>query len=102
TVRTLQGFKLAHELLLSAFLEGSRDSASQRVHVHRLGEDIMRAARSLKRFQLLMYFQSARDDHDGNKRQKLLEFGQKIEAQFSFGENMIQNNNVRCALRYLV
>ena len=55
----------------------------------------MRAPWSLQGFDLLMHFERAGNNNDGNKWEEMLEFRKKIQAQFSLGQHMIQHNDIR-------
>src|SRR5207248_1630573 len=69
--------KLAHGFLFAALFQGSRDSAFKRVNIHRFGQAVVGAARTLQRLKLLMDFQGAGNNYNWNEGKKLFEFGKE-------------------------
>src|ERR1035437_5043954 len=68
-VGAFEGLELADGLTLAAFFEGGLDRALEDADVHRFRKAIMGAAGSLEGLHLLVYFQGARDNNNGDKRQ---------------------------------
>ncbi len=90
-LRAFQRLELPHDFRLAAFLQRGGDGAFQFVDVHRLGQAVMGAARALQRVDLLMHFQRAGNDDDGDEGQQFLELRQKIQAQFAVGQDVVEN-----------
>ena len=94
TARAFQGFKLPHHFSLAALLQSNFHSVLEFVDVHRFGKAIMGATRPLQGFHLLLHFQRAGDDDDGNKGQQFLEFRQEVQAEFALGQHMVENQKI--------
>src|SRR5689334_17493301 len=93
-MRPFERFKLPHGFQLATFSEGGFDGVFQCPDVHRLGQAVMSAARSLQRFELLMDLEGAGDNDNWNMRQQFLQLGKELKSQLTFVEHMIQNEQV--------
>lgn len=79
-------------------MKGCGDGAPEVFDVDGLGEAVVRAARSLKRLDLLTDIHGATDDHDRDMGKGLLELREVVETQVAVVEDMIEDNDVGCRL----
>jgi len=89
-----EGFELSDGFGLPAFFEGDFDGFFQGVDVDGFGQAEVSASRALEGFHLLADFECAGDDDDGDEGEEFFEFGEEVEAEFAFGKDVIEDEEV--------
>lgn len=91
---SFESFEAFEDFGFAAFFEGSLDGFLEFAEVDRFVDGVVGAARTLESAHLLLHFEGAADEDDGNVGNEFLEFGKIIETVFASVENVVEHDEV--------
>jgi len=87
-----EGFKAAEDFGFAAFFEGGGDGFAEEFEVDGLVDDVVGAAGALEGAHLLVDFERAGNNDDGDMGEEFLEAGEEFEAEIALGKDVVEDD----------